>query len=248
MPDARLESTVVQWKRHPEKPVRIVAFGSSNTELHWHSEGRFNWHAWLKCALREWVGRHVTLVDAGICGETVTDLHRRLDRDVLSFQPDLVIITIGGNDAMQGMPVETYREKLDTLVNILKSKGIPPVLQTYYCPLYEVMGEVFQMFPQFVEVNRELAHVYGIPLLDQYKYFYPYYRDDRTNYAPLMKDPLHMTPLGNALMGLIACRHFSLPDPLFPRDLKSILRSHMKRLKSLVSLPKRSRVLSRWKG
>ena len=30
-----------------------------------------------------------------------------------------------------------------------------------------------------------------------------------------MLDGLHVNPLGNALMGIFACRMFSLPDPYF---------------------------------
>lgn len=30
-----------------------------------------------------------------------------------------------------------------------------------------------------------------------------------------MLDGLHVNPLGNAIMGIIACRYFSLPDPVF---------------------------------
>jgi hypothetical protein len=78
--------------------VRVIGFGSSNTEQHWHLLGHFNWFSWLGCSLREWVGRHVTMINQGINGETAEDLLKRIDRDVISFKPNLVIITIGGND------------------------------------------------------------------------------------------------------------------------------------------------------
>ena len=59
-------------KKRKEKAVRVIAFGSSNTELHWHSVGAFNWFSWLTCALREWIGRHVTTINQGFSGETAS--------------------------------------------------------------------------------------------------------------------------------------------------------------------------------
>ena len=90
-----------------------------------------------------------------------------------------------------------------------------PVLQTYYCLLYHEMDEVFQLFPRIVEINRNLSNEMKIPLIDQYKYFSPFYKNDPKNYAKMMLDGLHVNPIGNAIMGIIASRLFSLPDPWF---------------------------------
>jgi lysophospholipase L1-like esterase len=128
-----LESIMNKWKLNPQKPIRVVAFGSSNTELHWHSLGHFNWFSWLSSALREWVGRHVTLINQGINGETSKDLLKRIDRDVLSFNPDLVIITIGGNDTWKELTIQEYQDYLTQIVEKIRDIKALPVLQTYYC-------------------------------------------------------------------------------------------------------------------
>jgi hypothetical protein len=77
------------------------------------------------------------------------------------------------------------------------------------------MDKIFQKFPQFVEVNRKLSDEMEIPLIDQYKYFSPFYENDQKSYKKMMLDGLHVNPIGNALMGVIASRVFSLPDPFF---------------------------------
>lgn len=64
-----LDSLIENWKEKPHKPRRVIAFGSSNTELHWHSLGHFNWFSWLSGAMREWIGRHVTTINSGIGGK-----------------------------------------------------------------------------------------------------------------------------------------------------------------------------------
>jgi lysophospholipase L1-like esterase len=210
-----LKELIDTWKNNPQRPIRVIAFGSSNTELHWHSMGHFNWFSWLSSAIREWVGRHITTINSGIGGETSKDLLKRIDRDVLSFNPNLVIITIGGNDTWKELTFEEYREFLTITIEKVKEVNAIPVLQTYYCLLYHSMDEVFQRFPRIVEINRNLSKEMHIPLIDQYKYFSPFYENNPKKYTKIMLDGLHVNPLGNALMGIISSRIFSLPDPWF---------------------------------
>ena len=210
-----LESLVNKWKINPQKPIRVLAFGSSNTELHWHSLGHFNWFSWLSSGMREWIGRHITTINSGIGGETSKDLLKRIDRDVLSFNPDLVIITIGGNDTWKGLTIQEYQDYLTQTVEKIRDIKALPVLQTYYCLLYNQMDKIFQLFPQIVEVNRNMSNEMNIPLIDQYKYFSSFYEKDPKAYKDLMLDGLHVNPIGNAIMGIIASRSFSLPDPIF---------------------------------
>lgn len=210
-----LEDLNNRWKGNPQIPIRVIAFGSSNTELHWHSLGHFNWFSWLSSAMREWIGRHITTINQGIGGETSKDLLQRIDRDVILFNPNLVIITIGGNDTWKGLTIQEYQEFLTQTIEKIKEVNAIPVLQTYYCLLYHEMDEVFQLFPQIVEINRKISNEMKIPLIDQYKYFSPFYKNDPKNYAKMMLDGLHVNPIGNAIMGIIASRSFSLPDPWF---------------------------------
>lgn len=210
-----LDDLIRKWKTDTQIPIRVIAFGSSNTELHWHSYGHFNWFSWLSSAMREWIGRHITTINQGIGGETVKDLILRIERDIISFTPNLVIITIGGNDTWKEVTLMEYQECLTQIIKKIKEINGIPVLQTYYGLLYNEMDKVFQRFPKFVEVNRKLSNEKKIPLIDQYKYFSPFYENDPKKYSNLMLDGLHVNPIGNAIMGIIACRLFSLPDPYF---------------------------------
>lgn len=82
---------IQQWKEQPDKSYRVIAFGSSNTELSWSNNGRHNWVDWLSINLRDSIGHHVSVVNQGIGGETSDHLLARIDRDVLSFnRPSLL--------------------------------------------------------------------------------------------------------------------------------------------------------------
>jgi lysophospholipase L1-like esterase len=202
------------WKRQKKNEIRIICFGASNTELSWHSLGHHNWVSWLDCALREWVGRHLTVINQGISAETAEDLLIRIDRDVISYSPTAVIVTVAGNDAMRGHSLDRYRKNMTEIIERIQAVDSIPILQTYYCPFYkDISVEDFKQFPKFVDVNRALASEKELLLLDQYKYFYPFYENDRENYRKIMLDGLHVNPIGNTLMGIIACRLFCLPDP-----------------------------------
>ena len=233
-----LESLIDEWKQDRQKPIRVVAFGSSNTELHWHSLGHFNWFSWLSSAMREWIGRHITTINSGIGGETSKDLLNRINRDVLSFNPDLVIITIGGNDAWKGLTFQEYQSFLTQAVEKINEIKAIPVLQTYYCLLYNQMDKVFQLFPQIVEVNRNLSNELKIPLIDQYKYFSPFYENDPNTYSDLMLDGLHVNPIGNAIMGIIASRSFYLPDPIFfDKSFWNKVKEYLLKMGKYIELP-----------
>lgn len=73
--------------------VTIVALGDSNTELTFHTRGYLNWTGLLQEALYEKYGANrVIMINAGCSGEGAPGGLARLDRDVLRFSPELVII------------------------------------------------------------------------------------------------------------------------------------------------------------
>ena len=71
--------------------TRIVAFGSSNTDLGQHAEGHFNWFNWLDVGLATHVGKKHAAINSGISGNTCAELLGRFE----SFPP-IVMITIFG--------------------------------------------------------------------------------------------------------------------------------------------------------
>jgi len=84
--------------------VTIVAFGDSITEVTFHTRGHMNWVSLLAEAIFETYGNGAcTLINAGKCGSSFAEGLTRLDRDVLRFRPDLVILAFGMNDAGAGL-------------------------------------------------------------------------------------------------------------------------------------------------
>ena len=64
------------------------------------------------------------IVNSGINAETAQDGYYRLDRDVLSHNPDLVTIMFGHNDLFWGFTPERFVEYVALIVNQLKNHQI----------------------------------------------------------------------------------------------------------------------------
>jgi lysophospholipase L1-like esterase len=112
--------------------VTIVALGDSNTELTWHTHGHLNWVGLLHEALFEQYGRNrVIMINAGKCGDTTPGGLTRLDRDVLRFAPDLVIMAFGMNDGGNtAEALQTFREAMAALITRCHAAGAAVLLRT----------------------------------------------------------------------------------------------------------------------
>ena len=100
------------------------------------------------------------------------------------------------------------------------------------------MSEIFQNFPEYMEIKRKISSERQIPLIDQYKYFSALYQNEKSTYSELMLDGLHVNPIGNAIMGLIACRSFFLPDPAFlDKKFEHEVQFYLEKINRYLKLP-----------
>ena len=210
-----LPELMKSWRADPSQAQRIVAFGSSNTSLGTHNEGRHSWVCWLAFALQQSVKQRVWVLNTGIGGNTAADLCARVTGDVIVIQPHLVIITIGGNDSGRGRPLADFEADLRSLEKTLRQAGALVVFQTYYALLPESGHDL----TQHMEVERRVVQSTGAGLIDQYAWFLPWLKSDLAAYRTIMKDPGHLNALGNALFGTLAARVFGIPDPPLPAEM-----------------------------
>ncbi|NLB42559.1 MAG: hypothetical protein GX815_09940 [Clostridiales bacterium] len=170
-------------------------------------------------------------MNQGIGGDTTHQLLSRIDRDVLSFQPSIVIITIGANDASKGITLAQYIENLQQICSIIHNNNALPVLQTYYCPIYDDGIEGFEeLFGGFVQANRDISKKLGLPLIDQYSKLEPFYRRNEEDYKKIMRDWIHVNYLGNFLMGMNASKALGLPELEIPEDIEQDVKFLLKEM------------------
>ena len=119
---------------------RVVVFGASNTERYMPV---VHWSDVLEVGLRSRFGRKFQLINAGVSGKNTREALERMERDVLFYKPDLVIVTFAGNDCnvipSKFVTEEQFAANLKTIVGKLREQGAEVVLQTYYKGIYEFM-------------------------------------------------------------------------------------------------------------
>ena len=110
----------------PER--RIIAFGDSLFAGYGLNAGE-GYPAMLEAALRA-QGINARLIDGAVSGDTTAAGLQRL-AFLLDSQPDkpeLVLISLGGNDMLRGLSPQQTRENLDAILTELDKRGIRAVL------------------------------------------------------------------------------------------------------------------------
>ena len=109
----------------------IVALGDSLTAGYGLPNGQ-SFPVQLEDALRK-RGHNVRVLNAGVSGDTAAAALRRLDW-ALPDEADAVIVELGGNDALQGLPPEATEAALSTIVEKVQAKGLPVLLAGMEAP------------------------------------------------------------------------------------------------------------------
>jgi lysophospholipase L1-like esterase len=196
----------IQARLRRGEKTRILAFGSSNTE-------RFlpgvHWVDVLELALRDTYGRNHQCLNAGICGNTSTDLLARFEEDAALFQPHVTIITIGGNDSnpARNLSAARFADNLLELHRLFIARGSQVVFQTYYAPDPARCDDLAPFF-NYMQVVRRVARQTGAELVDHLARWEPYRKAHPEHYLLLMHDGFHVNPRGHAVLGLDTARHF----------------------------------------
>jgi lysophospholipase L1-like esterase len=74
---------------------------------------------------------HINVINCGISGDNAQNGLSRLERDVLPFKPDLVVVSYGLNDAGKGEAgLEAYTSALDGIFKKVKASGAECIFMT----------------------------------------------------------------------------------------------------------------------
>ncbi|MBX2882927.1 MAG: arylesterase [Granulosicoccus sp.] len=68
-------------------------------------------------------GHDVTFINASISGDTTAGGLRRLPDALQRFDPDLVIIELGGNDGLRGYPINAMQQNLEKMAVLSQDQG-----------------------------------------------------------------------------------------------------------------------------
>jgi isoamyl acetate esterase len=154
----------------------------------------------------------IELINAGISGNKVPDLQRRLEKDVLAKKPTLVVIYIGINDVWhgekdpaKGTAKDKFEEGLKDIIGKIQSAGARVVLCTP-----TVIGEktggansLDAKLDEYADVSRKIAKELKIPLCDLRMAFVDYLKSNNAankEAGVLTGDRVHLNEGGNKLV------------------------------------------------
>jgi acyl-CoA thioesterase-1 len=168
-------------------PIRVMAFGDSLFAGYGVADAD-NFPTQLEKALRA-DGKDVRLINASVSGDTTADGLARLNWS-LADKPDLVLLELGGNDALRGLDPDQAKSNLDKILGALKSARIPVLICGMLAP--RNLGPAYAQ--KFDPLFQELADKYHAPL-------YPFILDGVALDPKLTQpDGIHPNPQGVLVM------------------------------------------------
>ena len=172
--------------RDPGLPV-ILAFGDSLTAGHM-VDARVSYPAQLQEELDR-LGYHYRVVNQGVSGETTSGGLARLG-GALTLDPELVILELGANDGLRGIPIEVAKKNLATMIEAFKERETMVVLAGLTLP--RNYGPDY--IREFEAMFTELAEQYDTALIP---FFLEGVAGDRELNQP---DGIHPTGEGYAIV------------------------------------------------
>src|SRR5437588_6696536 len=107
--------------------VNVIAFGDSLTAGYGAQPGED-----YPSKLSAMIG--ATVINAGVSGDTTESALARIDNDVVSRDPRIVIVGLGGNDFLQGVPIATTESNLRSAVRAIHGAGAMVVILGFRFP------------------------------------------------------------------------------------------------------------------
>lgn len=120
-----------------------------------------SWATLLQARLEEQGYEH-RVVNASISGDTTEGGAARIGQAIESFSPDLIILELGGNDGLRGIPPTRMRDNLRTIITTGTDSGAAVVLLGIRIP--PNYGQRY--IEEFDDVYRQLAEELEIPWIE----------------------------------------------------------------------------------
>lgn len=101
------------------------------------------------------------VVNSSISGDTTRGGLQRLPADLARVQPAIVIVELGANDGLRGLPLRDMRDNLEQIVRISRAAGAQVLLIGMQLP--PNYGPTFTR--AFAQVYHDLASILNVPLV-----------------------------------------------------------------------------------
>ena len=146
--------TIVTNQNFAEAPTKILVMGDS-LSAGYGIDIEDGWVSLLEKQLTQ--KNNVQIINASVSGETSSGGKSRLPMLLNQHQPDIVILELGGNDALRGQPLKLLEQNLQFMIDaskkanakvLLAGMQIPPNYGARYSNQFKAL------FPALAEKNK----------------------------------------------------------------------------------------------
>ena len=169
------------------EPCRIAVIGGSITQGARASKRELQWGSLFAAGWRRAFPKSkIDFINAGI-GATGSDIGAfRLQRDVLSKKPDVVVVEFSVNDDNTQDRAESYE---GVVRQLLKAREDIAVL---------LLGMVSKSGASAQEWHGKVAAHYGVPFVSYRDALYPFVKDGSISWSDISPDSVHPNDVGHA--------------------------------------------------
>lgn len=134
-------------------------------------------------------GYHYHVINQGVSGNTTKDAVARVN-SIVALHPEVVVVEFGGNDGLRGLPLDTTRKNLDSVLTTLEASKIRVLLVGITLPP-NYGADYIQTFNAIYRDAANKHHIALMPMLYDHIYTVP---------GTIQEDGIHPTAKGSELI------------------------------------------------
>jgi len=146
--------------------LHVLAIGSSSTRGIGATSPERTYPSRFEQDLEKQFGGDVSVVNAGVNGETADATMARLEERITAEKFDLVVWQVGTNDAVNGADEQAFRAFVEVGVKLVKSKQMDVVLLD---PQFFPGVKDPARYERYVDIIAQVGEAAGVPVMSRYK-------------------------------------------------------------------------------
>lgn len=139
------------------KETKLLILGDSLSAAY----GLKQEQGWVSLLQNAWQDQDINIINAAISGETTDGALARLPRLLEQHNPTHIFVELGGNDGLQGHPVNKMRDNLEKIIQLSQANKVKVLLQQMQIPTN--YGKRYTQM--FTGSYAQLAEKYAVTLL-----------------------------------------------------------------------------------
>ena len=197
-----------------EEPNRIVFAGDSITHGALHTYGWRDYGQLFSERLRYELERHRDFcIKTASSGWTTQDVKKDIDWNILQFEPSIVSIMLGTNDAKKAQEgVRDFEDSYNYILDELDKCRSLFLLHTMN-PVLDSAKDILGDLPLYAQAVRNIALQRDLPLIDHYSHWEQMRAKDASRIVGWMNDQTHPNERGHRAFARLMFKELNLWDP-----------------------------------